>query len=183
MRLICYFLFIFGFSLLSYSQKSEDSLMVYNKLKSIKNVPFDDIGDNTYWDLVKGGLNNIPVLMNFLDNPEETGILVMNLNPSTIADLAYNIIENIIYNMPTFELIEKAGGCIQEEMNIYYYKFFLDGNNKNRYRFKETVKKWYFQNNSNLIWITTDNHKYSDFVETNPFKNPAGGYYIFKNQE
>jgi hypothetical protein len=150
---------------------------VYEQLKAIEIAPFDEQGDSLYWEIVIGGLTNMPALIELLDNSDETGVMAPFGQDYSIADLAYNIITDIIYDIPTLKLIEDAGGCLKDE-SYYVYWNFLKGNDKNRKWFKETVKEWYAKNKDKLIWHKTDMNRYNDFIEIQSFKNPAGGYYL-----
>ena len=147
----------------------------------IRELPYENIGDSIYWNIVKGGLNNVPLLIELLDNTKETGFQIPYFGRDySIADLAYFIITDIIYCVPTYDLLEKAGCKIDTGEGFANYWYCLEENELNRKKFKAVVQKWFFNNKDNFIWLKTDMHNYTDFSEMEPFKNPAGGYYIIK---
>jgi len=177
----CILFFLIGFQSLTCSQNNKTE-QVYLQLCKIKEVPFVEMGDSVYWDIVEGGLNNIPPLINLLDNSQNTGIHAPYFGRDySIADLAYRIIStDIIRDVPTYALLEKAGCKIEIDKGFANYWYFLDGNDDNRKKFKAVVQDWFSNNKDNLVWYKTDMHAYTDFNEDTPFKNPAGGYYMLK---
>lgn len=166
---------------LAFSSLQSQTLQL--KLLEIEEVPFSNMGDSIYWNIVKGGLNNMPSLIELLNNSKDTNIPVRYFGRNfTIADLAYFIITDIIQGIPTYDLLEKAGCKIDKEKGFGNYWDFLCGSNDNRRKFRVSVKEWFSDNKDSLTWIKTDMHAYADLSEDEPFDNPAGGYYILKKK-
>lgn len=164
----------------AWNAKSEE---LYLQISSIKKLPSAEIGDSIYWVIVKGGLDNMPSLIELLDNSQITDVHAPYFGRNySIADLAFAIITDIVFYMDTYSLLENAGCKIDKIKGFLNYWEYLEGNEGNRKRFKNSVRQWYINNKNGLVWFNTDRHAYSDVNELTPFKNPAGGYYILKKK-
>ncbi|WP_294550354.1 hypothetical protein [uncultured Bacteroides sp.] len=58
------------------NSRSARSEQLYSQISSIKKVPSAEIGDSIYWAIVKGGLDNMPFLIELLDSSQMTNIHV-----------------------------------------------------------------------------------------------------------
>lgn len=181
--LILFFILECEISVCCQNSRSIRSEQLYSQISSIRKVPSDEVGDSIYWAIVKGGLDNVPFLIELLDNSQMTDIHAPYFGRDyTIGDLAFIIITDIIFDINIYVLLENAGCKLNKSIGFGNYWEYLEGNDANRIRFKNSVNEWYTINRDNLIWFKTDMHAYSDLNELTPFKNPAGGYYILKKK-
>ncbi|MBI9059457.1 MAG: hypothetical protein JEZ01_16965 [Labilibaculum sp.] len=131
-------------------------------------------GDKLFWDIVIEKENAIPLLIESLIDTTKTSAIVPNLPYNyTIADIAYHALQEIIDDIPTFDLLGvefDKNGCgycsYWKHLSIY----------ENRKTFKEDVKIWYAINKKNLRWIKSDKVLTGDCS----FSHPNGGHYKLK---
>ena len=144
---------------------------------NIKEMPYipELSGDTTYWEIVKGGIDTIPMLIKHLDDTTKTQAPVPNFGGYyTVGDVCWSAILKIIRDVPTNQFIPK---------DITYWMFVRESR-KNRKILKRKFKKWFYQNKDKLIWVK-DTMRYrtpQDWKYPNNL-NPAGGYFIIENRK
>lgn len=129
-------------------------------------------GDELYWNVVRLHTSVIELLIDKLDDSTTTSAVVPIFGYSyTVADIAYTALEELIHNIPTFDLLgvpfdtAGCGGCSYwQHLNAAY---------SNRQKFKAAVRVWYLTNKNNLVWIENDNFATCDCHG----KHPNGGHY------
>lgn len=176
-------------------QEATDMIEQIDSLRYIKEMPYichDDIdvqqrnsltigcGDQLYWNVVRLEYYGIELLIDKLDDTTTTKSIVPNFGYYyTTADIAYTALQEIIHNIPTFELL----GIKFEEKECGYCSYWkhLNKTYKNRQRFKNAVREWYFNNQNNFIWIESNAFSTCDCSG----QHPNGGHYELKdkNQE
>lgn len=150
-----------------------------DSLKFVKEMPYicesGICGDELYWKTVKMGRYNIELLIDKLDDTTATTANVVLFGGYyTVADIAYCTLNEIIHNIPTFDLLgvqfdkEGCGYCS-------YWKH-LNKSISNRQKFKEAVKNWYHKNKDNLVWVENNNFSTCDCSG----KHPNSGHYELK---
>jgi hypothetical protein len=129
-------------------------------------------GDELYWKVVRLHSSVIELLIDKLDDSTTTNAVVPIFGVSyTFADVAYTALEELIHNIPTFDLLgvpfdtAGCGGCS--------YWQHLNATYSNRQKFKAAVRVWYLTNKNNLVWIENDNFATCDCHG----KHPNGGHY------
>ncbi|MCE2994417.1 MAG: hypothetical protein ACK5RG_06795 [Cyclobacteriaceae bacterium] len=152
-----------------------------DSLKYVQEMPYGCenavCGDQLYWKVIQLGDNGIELLIDKLDDSTPTTAKVVLFGGNfTVADIAYDALNEIIHNIPTFELLgvpfDKAG-C-----GYCAYWNHVRKSDANRRAFKEAVRIWYHQTKNKLVW-----------VESNKFatcecggKHPNGGHYELDNR-
>jgi hypothetical protein len=132
-------------------------------------------GDELYWNVVRLNNNGIELLIAKLDDTTTTNAPVPLFGYNyTVADIAYTALQEIIHNIPTFDLLgvpfdqEGCGYCSYwQHLNKDYF---------NRQKFKETIKNWYHKNKGNLVWVENNNFATCDCSG----KHPNGGHFELK---
>lgn len=153
---------------------------IIDSLKYIQEMPYtcemELCGDELYWNSVRLKLNAIEYLIEKLDDTTKTKANVKLFGGQyTVADIAYDVICEIIHDIPTFELLgipfdkEGCGYCA--------YWNHLNESYENREKFKESVKNWYYKNKENLIWIESNDFETCDCRGDHPNQ----GHYSLKN--
>lgn len=132
-------------------------------------------GDELYWNTVRLNKNVIELLIDKLDDSTTTeAILPLFGYNYTVADIAYTVLQELIHNIPTFDLL----GVQFDEEGCGYCSYWQHLNKafSNRQKFKATVKNWYHKNKDNLVWVESNNFATCDCNG----KHPNGGHYEFK---
>lgn len=169
--------------LLSCGQQMKLELQVVinqiDSLKLVKEMPYicktGICGDKLYWEAVSVGRSNIELLIDKLDDTTSTTANVVLFGGNyTVADIAYSTLNEIIHNIPTFDLLGVQFD--QEGCGYCSYWQHLNKSFTNRQKFKEAVKNWYYKNKDNLIWVESNNFATCDCNG----KHPNGGHYELK---
>jgi hypothetical protein len=132
-------------------------------------------GDELYWNTVRLNKNVIELLIEKLEDSTTTEAIVPLFGYNyTVADISYTVLQEVIHNIPTFDLL----GVQFDEEGCGYCSYWqhLNKDFSNRQKFKATVKNWYHQNKDNLVWIESNNFA---TCECNG-KHPNGGHYELK---
>lgn len=129
-------------------------------------------GDPIYWKAVQLGDNGIELLIDKLDDSTPTTAKVVLFGGNyTVADIAYNALNEIIHDIPTFELLgvpfDKAG-C-----GYCVYWNHIRKSDANRRAFKEAVRIWYHRNKNKLVWVESNKFATCDCGGN----HPNGGHY------
>ena len=171
-------LFIFGQT--DY-QKQVDSIKFVKEMPYICEYGIADkifnsgCGDNLYWDVVKLKDKVIQLLIDKLEDTTITEAYVPNFGGYyTTADIAFVALEEIIHDIPTFELL----GVKYDEKGCGYCVYWqhLRKKIKNRKKFKKEVQKWYDANKDNLVWEISNSFSSCDCGGL----HPNGGHYILR---
>ncbi len=147
-----------------------------NSLKFVKEMPYmcemGICGDQLYWEAVSIGRGNIELLIDKLDDTTSTTANVILFGGIyTVADIAYSALNEIIHDIPTFELLGVPFD--QEGCGYCSYWQHLNKDFSNRQKFKEAVKNWYHKNKDNLVWVESNKFSTCDCSG----KHPNGGHY------
>lgn len=154
-----------------------------DKLNKITDMPYicrdtidtDGCGDAIFWQVVKYKLDIIPNLINKLNDTTKTSASVPFMGGQwTVADIAFSAIQEIIKDIPTFDLLGVQYNPNGFGYNVYWYHLRADFNN--RQEFKEKVTIWYKDNKNKLVWVVSDMTLTCDCS----FKHPNGGHYELK---
>jgi hypothetical protein len=150
-----------------------DSNAPHNRDTMIYNV---GCGDRFFWQVVKGKQEIIPLLLDKLDDTTQTEASVPYFGGQyTVADIAYTALQEIIKDIPTFELLKikfDTKGC-----GYCSYWNYLRKHIKNRRKFKVAVAGWYDKNKANLYWVTSNQFLTFDI---SGFNHPNGGHFELK---
>lgn len=168
----------------------QDVIKQVDSLKFVKEMPYmcqDFIevnkrnpltigcGDDLYWNTVRLNKNVIELLIDKLDDSTTTEAIVPLFGYNyTVADIAYTVLQELIHNIPTFDLLGVQFD--QEGCGYCSYWQHLNKDFSNRQKFKATVKNWYHKNQDNLVWVESNNFATCDCNG----KHPNGGHYEFK---
>lgn len=133
-------------------------------------------GDRFFWQVVKGKQDIIPLLIDKLDDTTQTEASVPYFGGQyTVADIAYTALQEIIKDIPTFELLKTkfdSNGC-----GYCSYWNYLRKDIKNRRKFKDAVSSWYDKNKANLVWVTSNQFLTCGI---SGFNHPNGGHFELK---
>jgi hypothetical protein len=135
-------------------------------------------GDELYWNTVRLNKNAIELLIDKLDDTTTTNATVPLFGFNyTVADIAYTVLQEIIHDIPTFELL----GVQFDKEGCGYCSYWqhLNKDFSNRKHFKEAVKNWYHKNKDNLVWIKSNDFATSDYIGN----HPNGGHYKLKTDK
>jgi hypothetical protein len=94
----------------------------------------------------------------------------------SVADIAYNALEEIIHNLPTFELLQvkfNKDGC-----GYCAYWNYVRKSIKNRKKFQAAVSSWYNTNKVKLQWVVSNDFATCDCRVA----HPSGGHYEVNGQ-
>jgi hypothetical protein len=109
-------------------------------------------GSKIFWKVVQQKDTIIPFLIDGLTDTTTTEAYVPNFGGQyAVGDIAYFALNEIINEVPTFELLGVAfdsQGC-----GFCSYWNYLRNDIANRKRFQNRVRNWYKTNKSNLIWV------------------------------
>lgn len=157
---------------LCFAQTHQSSLR--DSLLSITDLPYigeygkeSGCGDDTFWNLVNQKLNITPQLINTLTDTTQVNISVPNFGGKcSLADIAYMVMQEIIKDIPTFDLL----GIEFDEDGCGYcsYWYHLRENIQNRISFQLAVKNWFIKNKENLVWIISNESLTGDNWGTRP---------------
>lgn len=127
-----------------------------DSLKFVKEMPYISetgiCGDKLYWEAVLIGRYNIELIIDKLeDTTSTTANVVLFGGNYTVADIAHTALNQIIHNIPTFDLL----GVPFDKDGCGYCSYWqhLNKSFSNRQKFKEAVKNWYIKNKDNLVWV------------------------------
>ena len=183
MKFLSFLVILFGLNILleCNTHKNNDcNAILY--IGEIKEMPYLPIlsGDSIYWEIVKCGINNVPNLIDMMNDTTETMASVPNFGGQyTVADIAYRCLEEIIRGTKFDTFIPDAAK--NEEDNTYFY--YVRQSYNNRLAFQKEVRLWFQKNKRNLKW-KEDKFEYRTSGNWQfPSKtHPAGGYYVIKNK-
>jgi hypothetical protein len=172
------------FSLISFVQFGQDTYDIkISKLKNITDMPYicrDTIGEvgcgqDEFWDVIKGKKEIIPFLIETLDDTTKTSAYVPNFGGYwTVADISFQAINEIIKDIPTFDLLGVAFDS--EGCGYCSYWNHLRKDINNRIAFKKNVSDWYDGIKDKLKWVKSDETLTCDCK----FDHPNGGHYEIK---
>lgn len=132
-------------------------------------------GSKIFWKVVKSRDSVIAALINKLDDTTLPEASVPYLDYDyRVADVAYTALTEIVFNIPTFELL----GVPFDENGCGYCSYWqhLNKSYSNRIKFKKAVKKWYDANRAKLVWVKSNNFSSCDCGGP----HPNGGHYELK---
>jgi len=165
-----YLLLIFFFLVLHvYPQDNYKKLT--DSLKYVEEVPYiRNCDDPIFWRIVSKGLDIVPHLIDKMTDTKQLDYYVPNFGGKyTVADIAYQALEEIIGDIPTFELL----GIEFDKSGCGYCTFWwhVRESKKNRKLFLQAVRKWYNDNKDALVWVE------SSHTVTGDCFRPGGGHY------
>ncbi len=147
-----------------------------DSIQFIKEMPYacehGICGDHLYWEVVKLGDDGIELLIDKLDDATPTTASVPIFGGHyAIADIAFTALNEIIHDIPTFELL----GVPFDQSGCGYCAYWnhLNKSVVNRQNFKKAVKSWYHRNKSHLVWIESQHFVTCDCHGD----HPNGGHY------
>jgi hypothetical protein len=151
-----------------------DSILYVDKVPHCLDAVTEQLDTNgIFWKIVKMKDKAIPFLLDKIDDTTTTNAIVRHFGGYyTVGDLAYVTLQEIIHNIPTFELLGvpfDTNGCGY----CAYWQHLSDFTN--RQKFKIALKNWYDQNQLNLLWT-----EYKWKGEECFYRNPNNGYYDFR---
>lgn len=152
-----------------------DSIKLVNQMPYIceQGVPGQlGCGENIFWNLVKRKQEVIPTLIGLLTDTTTTAASVPNIGGQyTVADIAYSAIQEIIHDLPTFELL----GVQFDKEGCGYCSYWnhLRSDIKNRKYFQQRLGNWFAENQRNLVWIIGNDFATCDCN----FAHPNGGHF------
>ncbi len=169
------------FSLCSHvSAQTAKKAKVARKIAHITDVPYipELSGDSSYWNLVVQGKSIIPALISNLTNTTKTNISIPNWGGEyCFGDIAFSILEHIIYNIPVEDMIrENKRYPLSEDIT---YLSFVSFKKSNRRFLRKEMRKWYKENKDKLQWVPDTRHygrASQDWFYPSD-QNPAHGYY------
>lgn len=149
-----------------------------DSLSFVTDVPYiANNEDPLFWRIVGGGRDIIPILIDKLTDTGKTKTAVRFFGGQyTVADLAYVTLQEIIKDIPTFDLLGVEFN--QEGCGYCSYWHHVRKSKKNREAFHRSVRKWYDGNKSNLVWVNSHISLTGDCIRP-PF---VGGYYKVDKQ-
>ncbi len=157
-----------------FAQTFQDSLK--DSLRSVTDVPYIGeyenrmgigCGDYTFWNIVDQKLIIVPYLINELTNTTEVNIVVPNFGGKyTVADITYQIIQEIVKGIPTFELLGIEFG--KDSCGYCTYWNHLRESIQNRISFQAALKSWFQKNKDNLVWVISNESLTGDNWGTRP---------------
>lgn len=155
---------------------SNDSTTVED-IKNIQSIPYiENCNDSIFWNLVKQGKKNIPDLIDKLT--DETVLkevfVPMFGGEYTVADASLVILQEKIKGIPVFDLIGKK---ISKDCGYCAYWYFVREKKKNRILLQKNLRKWYSENEKNLIWVESPHSLTGDCF------SPANGHYEIKKHK
>lgn len=124
-----------------------------DSLKFVRFVPYiENYDDPIFWRIVEKGKEIIPNLINKMtDTKKLKEVYVPNFGGEyTVADVAYQALQEIIKDIPTFDLL---GVSFSEDCGYCSYWFHVRASKRNRKKFQHAVREWYEQNKNNLVWV------------------------------
>lgn len=178
-----FLIFIFTFLQLVISAQTDHQQLV-DDFKNITDMHFDmgrsPIHEDlkTFWSVVQKKQEIIPLLIEKMSDTTQTKADVpLFVGVWTVGDIAYLALQEIIKDIPTFELM----GIKSDLYNCGYctYWYYLREDANHRKTFQAELLNWYNKNKSNLVWVTSN-----DFLSFNcrgcNDKHPNGGHFELK---
>jgi hypothetical protein len=132
-------------------------------------------GDQIFWRVVKQKQDIIPFLLDKLSDTTQTETSVPYFGGQyTVADIAYTALQELIKDIPTFELL----GVKFDKNGCGYCSYWnhLQKDLKNRKKFQTNVRNWYDKNKLNLIWVSSQQILTCDCAG----RHPNGGHFELK---
>lgn len=171
-----YCLMVFTILMLGASVPTFGQTDIRKELFAIQDVPYlpELSGDSLYWDLVIQGKTILPQLIDCIDIEQKSDIAIPNWGGEyTYGDIAFDIINHIIHNIPYEQLFSKQG--------VDTYFSFIDSSPRSRNQLQDFIRSWYEKNRLNLVWISDDrSYKTSRDWKYPSNRHPAGGWYETK---
>ena len=173
-----YLLFIFCLSVSQiYPQKNLKKLV--DSLRYVEEVPrIRNCDDPIFWRTVAKGLDIVPHLIDKMTDtrPIDIDTYVSGFGGRyAVADIAYQALQEIIADLPTFELL---GVSFDEEGCGYCsYWHHVRKSKKNRKNFQYAVRQWYEKHKEMLVW------EEGQYSLTGDCSRPNGGYYRVKTDD
>jgi hypothetical protein len=146
-----------------------------DSLKFVRSAPYmRNCDDAIFWNIVCRGKDIVPALLDKMtDTARLEGVYVPNFGGEyTVADVAFQAIEEIIAGIPAFELL---GIPFDEECGRCTYWLYVRAGIENRRRFQKALREWYELNKDKLIWTESPLSLTGDCI------SPAKGHYKIKN--
>jgi hypothetical protein len=165
-------IFCFIISLSTSGQENYEKLV--DSLRYIIQDPYlGNCSDPVFNAVVCKGKAIVPELINKMTDTRKLKDMYVPITGEeyAVADVAYIAIQEIIANIPTFELL---GFPPDEVCGVCSYYRYVRESKKNRKRFQKVVREWYEENKDNLIWI--DNLA---SIVCEGF-SPAGGHFVLQ---
>lgn len=131
-------------------------------------------GDNLFWKVVEFRIQEVPYLLNIIDNEDETQAkLPGGKGYYRLGDVALMALQEIIHGFP----VEEFSGLKKSDY-AETWKFYHKGlkDKKKRTKLKEALALWFAQNQNNLEYIKSDDFGNCTCVG----KHPVGGFYQVK---
>ncbi len=132
-------------------------------------------GDPIFWQVVKQKQDIIPFLLDKLSDTTQTETSVPYFGGQyTVADIAYTALQELIKDIPTFELL----GVKFDKNGCGYCSYWnhLQKDLKNRKKFQTNVRNWYDKNKTNLVWVKSNQILTCDCAR----RHPNGGHFELK---
>jgi len=174
MRKIVISIFCFIISFSAFGQENYGRFV--DSLRYITQDPYlGNCSDPVFNEVVRKGKAIVPDLINKMtDTRKLKGMYVpITGGEYTVADIAYIAIQEIISDIPTFELL---GFPLDEICGVCSYFRYVRESKKNRKKFQKVVREWYEENKDNLIWVDD-----LGSIMCEGF-SPAGGHYVLQQQ-
>ena len=169
-------LFCLAISLSAFGQENYAKLA--DSLRYVTEIPYiENCKDTVFWKIVSKGKPIVPYLIDKMTDTRKLKKVYVRFfsGEYTVADVAYVAIQEIIADIPTFELL---GVPFDEECGYCSYWYHVRKSKKNRKNFQKDVGKWYEENKDHLIWIESYHSVTSDC-----FIVPTRGRYILQKDE
>jgi hypothetical protein len=132
--------------------------------------------DSVFWEIVRKEKAIVPDLINKMTDTRKLKEVYVPFfgGEYTVADVAFVAIQEIIADIPTFELL---GVPFNEECGYCSYWHYVRKSKKNRKNFQKAARKWYEENRDNMVWVESNNSVTGDC-----FIVPVKGHYILQKR-
>ena len=127
-----------------------------DSLRYVTQIPYmENCTDPVLWKIISKGKAIVPDLINKMTDTRKLGEAYVPFFAAeyTVADVAFVAMQEIIADIPIFELL---GVPLSEECGYCSYWYYVESK-KNRKKFQKAVRKWYEENQNNLIWVESNN--------------------------
>lgn len=155
-----------------------------DSLRYVKDMPYIcetgdgfGCGDRIFWRVVQQKEKVIPVLIDLLVDTTTTSATVPNFGGQwTVADIAFTGLQEIIKDIPTFDLLgvefdnNGCGYCV--------YWNHLRRDIRNRRKFQAKMREWYDRNKVNLVWVRSNEFMSCDCRG----EHPNGGHFELRGE-
>jgi hypothetical protein len=155
------------------------TVSMVDSLRYVKEMPYicetGICGDPIFWDAVRMRDNAVELLIDKLDDTTTTEAnVILFVGTYTTADIAYTVINELIHNIPTFELL----GVPFDKDGCGYCSYWqhLNKDYRNRQKFKQAVFAWYHKNKDKLVWVANEEFASCDCSG----KHPNRGHFELK---